>query len=107
MHCQVESEMKSMFIRYISHEIRNPLNSVQLGLDCLKEDMIRCNDHSSRLEILRDVTASLELSLHTLDDMLTGDKIRSGFLVLDKKKVSILQWLANVMTSLQLQVSIN
>ena len=49
-----------MFIRYISHEIRNPLNSVQLILDSLEEDMRRNRHNTRRLEILRDAKASLQ-----------------------------------------------
>ena len=54
----MELETKSMFIRYISHENRNPLNSVQLGLDSLEEDMRQNRDNPSHLEILKDVKAS-------------------------------------------------
>jgi len=88
--CQVELETKSMFIRYISHEIRNPLNSVQLGLESLEEDMLQSRDNLVRLEILRDVKASLQASITTLNDMLTSDKIRSGLLTLERKSVNLM-----------------
>ena len=73
-----------MFIRYISHEIRNPLNAVKLGLDLLEENISQRCYHTS-VEILKDVKHSLDTSLVTLNDMLTGDKIRSGFLKLERK----------------------
>ena len=73
-----------MFIRYISHEIRNPLNAVKLGLDLLQTN-IRRSCSMTAAEILKDVKQSLDASLVTLDDMLTSDKIRSGFLKLERK----------------------
>ena len=82
-----------MFIRYISHEIRNPLNSVQLGLESLEEDMLQSRDNLVRLEILRDVKTSLQASITTLNDMLTSDKIRSGSLVLERENVNLANFL--------------
>ena len=93
-----------MFIRYISHEIRNPLNSVQLGLESLEEDMRRNRDNLSRLEILRDVKASLQVSITTLNDMLTSDKIRSGLLVVERRRVQLINVLASIVRRHQLQV---
>ena len=93
-----------MFIRYISHEIRNPLSSVQLGLDALEENMISNGDGGFLLEILHEAKAALQLSIVTVNDMLTSNKIRSGFLMLEKKKVSLLHWLIPVVKGLQLQV---
>ena len=100
----MELETKSMFIRYISHEIRNPLNSVQLGLDSLEEDMRRNKDNLNRLEILRDVKASLQASITTLNDMLTSDKIRSGLLNLERKRVDLQPYLSSVIERYQSQV---
>ena len=102
--CQVELETKSMFIRYISHEIRNPLNSVQLGLEGLEENMVKSGDTAIRLEILRDVKASLLASITTLNDMLTSDKIRSGLLVLSTKNVSVMNFLLELIQMHQSQV---
>ena len=93
-----------MFIRYISHEIRNPLNSMQLGLESLEEDMRRNRDNLSRLEILRDVKASLQVSITTLNDMLTSDKIRSGLLVVERRRVQLINVLASIVRRHQLQV---
>ena len=77
-----------MFIRYVSHEIRNPLNAVKLGLDLLEENIGPICNRAS-FEILKDVKQSLDTSLVTLNDMLTSDKIRSGFLKLERKLTCI------------------
>lgn len=104
MLLKVELEVKTMFIRYISHEIRNPLNSLQLGLDGLEEDMTREKDSERRMEIMRELKQSLHASLTTLNDMLTSDKIRSGFLALDRKNTSLLPWLERVLERFRTQV---
>ena len=93
-----------MFIRYISHEIRNPLNAVQLGLESLEEDMVKSRDDKARLEILRDVKTSLQASVTTLNDMLTSDKIRSGILVLERKNVDVMNLVSTVAQRHQSQV---
>ena len=104
MFYQVELQTKSMFIRYISHEIRNPLNAVQLGLESLEEDMVKSRDDKAPLEILRDVKTSLQASVTTLNDMLTSDKIRSGLLVLERKNVDVINLVSTVAQRHQSQV---
>ena len=101
---QVELETKSMFIRYISHEIRNPLNAVQLGLESLEKELVKSRDNFTCLEILRDVKTSLQASVTTLNDMLTSDKIRSGLLVLDQKDVDVINLVSTVAQRHQTQV---
>ena len=93
-----------MFIRYISHEIRNPLNSVQLGLESLEEDMVKSKDNMIRLEILRDVKTSLQASITTLNDMLTSDKIRSGILCLERTDVNLIPLLSAIVERHKYQV---
>ena len=95
-----------MFIRYISHEIRNPLNSVQLGLESLEEDMRRNRDNTSHLEIVKDAKASLQVSITTLNDMLTSDKLRCGRMDLDCKRVSLKKFLTSIIQRYHSQVHI-
>ena len=101
---QVELDTKSMFIRYISHEIRNPLNAVQLGLESLEKELVKSRDNFTCLEILRDVKTSLQASITTLNDMLTSDKIRSGILVLERKNVDVMNLVSTVAQRHQSQV---
>ena len=97
-----------MFIRYISHQIRNPLNAVQLGIDCLEELINRthgcCAQRDGQLEILRDMKGCLQSSIDILNDMLTSDKIRSGFLSLDKEEIDLIAYLRMKMQPYVIQV---
>ena len=93
-----------MFIRYISHEIRNPLNNVMLGLDHLEEVMCREAGCSPNVETVREIRDSCRASLTILNDMLTSDKIRSGFLVLERHHCALRDVLYGTTESLRTQV---
>ena len=93
-----------MFIRYISHEIRNPLNNVMLGLDHLEEVMSREAGCASKVEVVREIRDGCKSCMVTLNDMLTSDKIRSGFLVLEKRSVNVIEWLLLVVETFRVQV---
>ena len=93
-----------MFIRYISHEIRNPLNNVMLGLDHLEEVSYREGCSFIGQDTLADIRQGCRSCLSVLDDMLTSDKIRSGFLVLEKRSVNVIEWLLLVVETFRVQV---
>ena len=102
----MELETKSMFIRYVSHEIRNPLNCVMLGLDHLEEVMVRDGDGGRPhwVDTVREIKEGCAASLRILNDMLTSDKIRSGFLVLERRNCSLQDVLSGPVESLRSQV---
>ena len=93
-----------MFIRYISHEIRNPLNNVMLGLDHLEEVMNREAGPFSNVELVREIKDSCRASLTVLNDMLTSDKIRNGFLVLERRHCALRDILYGTTESFCIQV---
>ena len=97
-----------MFIRYISHQIRNPLNAVQLGIDCLEELINRthgcCAQRDGQLEILRDMKGCLQSSIDILNDMLTSDKIRSGLISITTENTDVIAYVATKMQPYIIQV---
>ena len=93
-----------MFIRYFSHEIRNPLHSMVLGLQFLQDDLSRNKRDALRLETVKDIRSSCSLALGTLDEMLTVDKIGSGYLSVTKKPVRLLSILTPIVQTFQNQV---
>ena len=94
-----------MFIRYVSHEIRNPLNVMMLGLDHLEEIILsRVADQCSHVEIIRDIKTSCKSTLTILNDMVTSEKIRNGFLVLEKRRCNLRDVLYGAIESLRAQV---
>jgi len=95
-----------MFIRYLSHEMRTPLNTVMMGLQHLFEDVAKDDSGEclGRIEILKDIKESCEIAVKTLNNMLVYDNIESGNLVLKKEDVKIIPCVENIIKLSQLQV---
>jgi len=98
---QEELENRLNLIRYLSHEMRTPLNTVFIGLDYIITEMKRvkeciefCSPKSAgsdtfSLEQINDVLStsnhvldSCHIALETLNDLLTLDKIGDGKFVI-------------------------
>eukprot|EP01036_Dinobryon_divergens_P027063 gene27063-35775_t len=79
--------MKEAFVRYLSHEMRTPINVALVGLlmheqymkerDLLTEE---CND------TLKDVKGAIDVALETLNEALNYEKLQSKVMALEKTK---------------------
>ena len=105
MHMQNNAQTCRMFLRFISHQLRTPLNTMYMGLQYLDEDMSRSLETPSRLETIRDIRSSGHAALSILNDMLTYDSIEGGLLTLERKSVSLLNCIQDVLQPLSLQVA--
>ncbi len=83
----VASESKSAFLRVLSHELRNPLNSVLGGLQLLS-----ATENLSLLqqEYIDDTNESAKLLLDIIQDVLDMSKIEEGKLVLSYDRLNIM-----------------
>ena len=96
-----------MFIRYVCHEMRSPLNSTMLGMQCLEEKLTERWNQKQQLSledilsVVRDAKEACGAAVETLDDMLTSDKIRSGLLQLDMTEIKLLPPLQALVQSFQ------
>ena len=83
--------VRKMFMRYISHEMRTPLNTVCVGLNVLTKQLQNAfniaTDHSCFVT-LKDVQSSCEIAVSVLNDMLLYDKIESGLMSLELAIIS-------------------
>jgi len=98
-----------MFVRYVSHEIRNPLNNVFLGLKILKKEIseIDSSDFKNNImETFTDIQTSCDISLQILNDLLMFDKIESGILVLDRVEVDVRAMVVESVHAFEMQVII-
>ena len=77
-------ESKREFVRFIAHELRNPLNTVYLGLNLLKRSLKEIFVSEDIIQILRDVQLSCDATLGILNDMLSYEKLDAGILTLDR-----------------------
>ena len=98
-----------MFLRYISHEMRTPLNTVFLGLNVLIKQLQKYfhigTDHICYLTA-KDIQTSCEITIGILNDMLLFDKIESGLLALELKSISPWSLIKRSIQTFFIQVSI-
>ena len=83
--------VRKMFMRYISHEMRTPLNTVSVGLNVLiKQFQTTFKMASNHIIFMttKDIQASCNVAVEILNDMLLYDKIESGHLVVELSSVS-------------------
>ena len=97
---------KKMYVRYISHEMRTPLNSTFMGLKLLEMELVKASDmadHEDCLDTLKDVCKACDLVLNILNDLLNYDKLEDGEMALDSKSICVLPFLIESVNSLLLQ----
>ena len=70
-------EQKTTYVRYISHEMRTPLNAALAGLQILVGDLKRSVDpiDMDRYETAQEVTLSCTTAVDILNDLLTFEKL--------------------------------
>ena len=68
-----------MFVRYVSHGIRTPLNTAFLGLKLLFDDLRLTEDmQSERLRTVDEIKRSCSSTITFLEDLLAYDSIEGG-----------------------------
>lgn len=78
-------ESRSMFLRYVFHEVRVPLHSVMLGLQLLQDSRSLSSEERETLGMIREATGFMA---GTLNDVLSLQKIEEGKLELEYKPFS-------------------
>lgn len=92
-------EAKRRFVRYISHEVRTPLNAVIMGLAILKSDLNNdvvmgeeqdpARSAQEHLHLLEEVETSAGGAVEVLNEVLQYDKVERSCLKLDISMVAI------------------
>lgn len=80
---------KKVYVRYISHEMRTPLNAAHLGLKILEKNLnsFRGPKQNEHLEIVREVGTACEMAVTILNDLLNYDKLEDETLIIEPSKV--------------------
>jgi signal transduction histidine kinase len=81
--------MKRNFVKYISHEVRTPLNIVLMGTQLAISKLNKTPDGEHIALIMNDVLASCQVSIDVLNDLLLFDKLENGNLELEKKETTV------------------
>ena len=86
--------MKQAFVRYLSHEMRTPINVVLVGLMVHQQHLEDKNmfDAESK-ESVSDMRAAMDVALETLNEALICEKLQSKVMVLDKSIVNPLSFI--------------
>ena len=121
-------DAKRQFVRFISHEVRTPLNSVCMGLTLLQEEIARSlgfnsteamldADEETRLaaakkngkegsecwfHLAHEVQTNAQSSVDVLNDLLNYDKIESGTLMLELTAVDVWELVAKTVLEFKL-----
>jgi signal transduction histidine kinase/ActR/RegA family two-component response regulator len=96
-------EAKRRFIRFVSHEVRTPLNAVLMGLNIIEAEMEEGpqEESSERMQLLRDIQNNTESAVEVLNDVLLYDKMESA-LKLDMSMVPIWQVVERTLSEFKL-----
>jgi len=119
---EIVLDTKRRFVRYISHEVRTPLNTVRLGLKLfeleltsLKNNMIGMSAAALRdevatclenwIDLTNDVLGNSEAAVDVLSDLLNYDKIETGTLRLEFSMVAIWEVVSGVFKAFGMQAA--
>ena len=95
-----EQATKRSALRYLSHEMRSPLNVICSGIAFVLQDLEHLNVGKEVLENLHDVRHASESAVSLLDDFLNYEKMESGVFSLIEKYVSVGEIISNVIRPL-------
>jgi two-component system, sensor histidine kinase and response regulator len=84
-------------MRYVSHEMRTPLNAAILGLKLMSQDVrlsgSEDEDDKDRYDTLNDISLACMAAVDILNDILCFDKMENGLLKLYPESVPVLSFL--------------
>jgi len=107
VNCQmIIQKIKVMFVRYISHEMRTPLNTAAMGLQYLRSEMIKADTNLVLVDILDEVRGACEISVTILNEMLDFDKLQTGLMKLEVEEIPVKDFLITVISPFHVYVSI-
>ena len=76
--------MQGSFVRYFSHELRNPLNIIVMGLSNLTEGISKRKPKGELIKLINDIEHANENAIEVLDNLLTYGKLALNEIRLDK-----------------------
>jgi signal transduction histidine kinase len=99
----VKLQSKRNFVRYVSHEVRTPLNTVYLGLQLVIDEAKR-NSGVVDVDMLESIMDSCLTSIDILNDLLLYDKLEDGLMMLDKRPENAKMTLERIIQPFTVQV---
>ena len=96
---------KKKYVRYISHEMRTPLNAAYVGLKVLEKVLIKGEGQQflDRVATVKDVMDACDIAISCLNDLLNYDKLEDGTLMVEPKSTVALPFLLSSIKLFNLQ----
>lgn len=94
------NELKSLFVSIVSHELRNPLTSIQLALDMLKDPLGKLSPEI-RLKRIKRAETSIVRITELLDDVLIIGDVESGSFKFQPSLLNISEWCSDLVEEFQ------
>lgn len=96
-------DAKRNFVRFVSHEVRTPLNTVSMGLTLIHQDikskerlakdesqpLVTADDLAKWSNLAGDVSSNADIAVGVLNDLLNIDKIQMGAFRLEMEMLQI------------------
>lgn len=88
-------EIKNKFLGMISHDLRSPLSTIQMGLDIMSMPEMMLTDEESQ-EIKRDMQHQAQHMLFLIDDLLSVTEVEAGELKLRYEMLKLPDYLDEI-----------
>ena len=101
---QRKLSVKRMFVRYVSHEVRTPLNSFMLGVNCVKDSLLNPTESSmdELRTILDEVAEGCNTAVDFMNNLLLYEKVDSMDLPVHPQRENLCVVCAQVLNSFQM-----
>ena len=97
-------ETKKNFVRFISHEVRTPLNSLTMALKLIKQQLQRAVPVDDILDNVFQAEEACEVAVETLNELLCFEKLDAGLMKLDREPVDALSFIESCVRLFELPV---
>ncbi|MBA1241639.1 CheR family methyltransferase [Pseudomonas japonica] len=91
---QLSNQLKDEFFAVMSHELKHPLNLIQLNIDLLHR--LAANENSATVRAIRTIREAVKGQARIIDDLLDVARVQTGKLNLDCKPLDLCHVLKDI-----------
>ena len=99
-------EIQGSFVRYVSHEIRNPLNIIVMGLRHWANGIINRKSTAELMDLVADIEHANDNAVEILDNLLTFGKLSLNVLRVHMSSCSVKDLVRDSLRLFRLKVSL-
>ena len=88
---------KKVYVRFMSHEMRTPLNVMHLGLSILGEDLVKSRKHDRKKQAatVKEIMGACDIAVTFLNELLNFGKLEDGLLTIETVETNVLCFIAS------------